>query len=359
MGKIHAALRFDGLRFTSWIIIKGCSIIWIDCFRDVDFTSYTEQSAQYLEGERDLSKILGKNGPWLYPALHIYLFALVYKLVGVSENIKYAQIFMLLVHVVTCIFTVKIYSAAFGKKSKYKWLAAICWLGTKVIVNSVRIWYAESINVMFIYIGIYMFQKQSSLLGSLFISIAMGFKMSVLLYVPGVYYLVSKSHNIFIGTFCIIVILLMQEAWALPFTANYGNEYRANAFKFDRNFSINGSINYHWLLYSPWFHSKLFKRSLLVCHLCFLLFVLFRRWLPLLDKQQRFKISSILKHLGLCPPNPWMKFKPQEQYFVAEVLFIWNFIGWAWSRTLHQQFLVWYWFSIPLIMYAPIKQGLF
>lgn len=338
-------------------LIKGMYTISWDNYFDVDFTSYTEQSSQFLDGERDLSKITGKNGPWLYPALHIYTFAGIYLLVGVETFIRYAQLINLAIHIITCIFTVKIYAKAFGNTSKDTWLVALICLNTKIITNSIRIWYAEEYNIMLVFIAIYCFQKSWNFLGICFISIAMGFKMSILLFIPAVYYVLSITQGILLGTIYIALIFMVQEAWAIPFTEEYGDEYRTNAFKFDRNFSINGSVNYHWILYSPLFHSNPFKTVTIIIQVILLLYLLISRWMPLLNQNGNFELRSIFKGLGIFPPKFICSYNKQSQYLIAEVLFGVNFIGVVCSRTLHQQFIVWFWYSLPLLMYAPITQG--
>ena len=46
--------------------------------------------------------------------------------------------------------------------------------------------------------------------------------------------------------------------------------------------------------------------------------------------------------------------KVLSPYFVGEVLFLSNFIGIVWARSIHQQYVIWYWFSLPYIMYSPL-----
>lgn len=340
-------------------LIKWCFIMQFDPFSDGDFTSYTEQSKQFWDGERDLSKINGKNGPWLYPALHVYTFVGVYWLTGIEEHLKYAQIINTIIHILTWIVSVKIYYHALKDRTpQHIWLVALWCIGTKVVANDIRRIYAESYNVLLVYFAILLFQKGKHFVGWMIIAVAMGFKMSVLLYFPAIYYIVSKSVGVIRATIYIGIIMALQLVWAIPFISEYPDEYINTAFKFDRKFSIMGSINFHWILYSPLFHSSLFTNLLLLAHVGLLLYVLFKKWLPLIDPYNRFNFWLSVKEIGLWPLSPWMSYKEQDPYLVAEVFFVWNYIGCACSRTLHQQFLVWLWYSLPFIWYAPLLQKL-
>ena len=41
-------------------LIKGLGMISIDYFRDFDYSSYTEQVKIFVDGERDITKLVGK-----------------------------------------------------------------------------------------------------------------------------------------------------------------------------------------------------------------------------------------------------------------------------------------------------------
>ena len=301
--------------------------------------------------------LLENNGPCFYPALHIYFFSFIYTIGGIETYPKYCQLIMMLLHIFIVILAVKIYASSFGQKSWYTWSITIWLLNTKLMSNQVRSWYAESLNILWVYLAIFCMQKSYNFMGVIWIAIGMAFKMNVLLFIPAVYYITSKSEGIICGTFYMIFILSIQILVAYPFMIDYAEEYLTTTFKFDRKFSVNSSINYNWILFSPFFHSTYFTTPLLVFHVGLLLYFLFVKWLPMCDMNNQFSFISIFKKLKLWPLKCWPNFEPENAYHIAEVFFTWNFIGVACSRTIHQQFLIWYWFSIPFLMYEPLKQG--
>lgn len=150
-------------------------------------------------------------------------------------------------------------------------------------MNSVRRCYAEAVNIFFVYLSIYTFQNFKNLLGVVLISIGLTLKMNVLLFIPAVYYIVSVSQGIWIGTFYLMLIYAIQELFALPFTMYYPAEYRNTAFYFGRDFNYSASYNFMWVPPQV-FSSFIFSNALIIIHLLMLIFVMFWKWVPYLDQ---------------------------------------------------------------------------
>ncbi len=50
-----------------------------------------EQVKQFIDGERDYTKIKGGTGPLVYPAAHVYIYWVLYKITDQGRNILLAQ----------------------------------------------------------------------------------------------------------------------------------------------------------------------------------------------------------------------------------------------------------------------------
>lgn len=44
---------------------------------EVDFFTYLQHTRLFMAGERDYSKLIGREGPIAYPALHLYYYTMV------------------------------------------------------------------------------------------------------------------------------------------------------------------------------------------------------------------------------------------------------------------------------------------
>lgn len=58
---------------------------------EIDWEAYMQQVSQYLDGERDYTVIKGATGPLVYPAAHVYIYSILYKLTDGGKNILLAQ----------------------------------------------------------------------------------------------------------------------------------------------------------------------------------------------------------------------------------------------------------------------------
>ena len=58
---------------------------------EIDWTTYNQQVALYLNGERDYTLIKGSTGPLVYPALHVYIYSVLHKITAGGEDVLLAQ----------------------------------------------------------------------------------------------------------------------------------------------------------------------------------------------------------------------------------------------------------------------------
>lgn len=58
---------------------------------EIDWKAYMEQMHQIVNGERDYTLIKGGTGPLVYPAAHVYIYWVLYKITDEGRNILLAQ----------------------------------------------------------------------------------------------------------------------------------------------------------------------------------------------------------------------------------------------------------------------------
>ena len=66
----------------------------------------------YLKGERDYKNITGGTGPLVYPAAHVFIYRILYKLTNQGRDIQTAQYIFALVYLLTLATVMQCYRAA-------------------------------------------------------------------------------------------------------------------------------------------------------------------------------------------------------------------------------------------------------
>lgn len=128
-----------------------------------------------------------------------------------------------------------------------------------------------------------------------------------------------------------------------PFLTTHPVSYIRKSFELDRVFFFEWTVNWKFLPENI-FTSKLFSSILLLLHLVALgLFC--KKWLQSVKKQI---ISSGSKTMIFLNGS-----KLSSEYVVF-TLFVSNFIGITFARTLHYQFYSWYFHSLPMLLWMTI-----
>ena len=153
--------------------------------------------------------------------------------------------------------------------------------------------------------------------------------MNILLFAPAFALIYVEdlgiSRSIKYGlTSCATQVLL-----AVPFLWTNPIGYVQRAFNFGRVFLHQWTVNWRFLDQAT-FTSPTFFKTLLALHLFALFLIYMSRW------------------LGILMPKRFSQRRDDPML----TLFIVNFIGVAFSRSLHYQFYVWYYHSLPLILWA-------
>jgi alpha-1,3-mannosyltransferase len=161
-----------------------------------------QQVTQYLAGERDYTQIYGGTGPLVYPAAHVYIYELLYRVTDQGTDIPFAQIIFGVLYLMTLAVVMACYRNA-----------KVCFLPLPALEGLSRSWWRRQIPpyvfpmlilskrmhsiftlrlfndcfaVFFFFVAIYCYQKRWWVVGSIVYSIGLGVKMSLLLALPSV-----------------------------------------------------------------------------------------------------------------------------------------------------------------------------
>lgn len=197
----------------------------------------------------------------------------------------------------------------------------------------------DPVAIMFAYASFYALLRKRHYVSSILFSFAIAIKMNILLFAPAYALVFYEDLGLVRSLKNATVAALTQLALALPFLITNPIGYYHRAFNFGRIFLHQWTVNWKFLDEDT-FTSPNFFKILISAHLILLFLVFWNRWLNvLLFKRYTF-------HGRRDDP--------------VLTLFIANFIGVACSRSLHYQFYVWYYHSLPMILWAtrysiPVK----
>ncbi|CAG2109091.1 unnamed protein product, partial [Medioppia subpectinata] len=289
----------------------------IVCNTEIDWSTYVEQVQCFLNGSLNYSDIKGETGPIVYPAGHLYIYTILYYLTNRGTNILCAQYLFAFIYLITLFAVFRIYHKMDSKLPPFAFVFMCC---TSYRIHSIYVLrlFNDTIAMALLYIAINFFIDRKWTFGSVFYRlalidnkkdniIAVSVKMNVLLFAPALLLLLLETNHIRNTIANISVCAFIQLAIGLPFLLSHPKSYIWNSFNFGRVFEHKWTVNWRFVANSV-FVSHYFHITLLALHLIALLILL--------------------------------------------TLFTANFIGMAFSRSLHYQFYVWYFHSLPFLLWT-------
>jgi len=310
-------------------------------YTEIDWIAYMQEVEGVINGTLDYSKLRGDTGPLVYPAGFVWLYMGLYYITNQGANILVAQYVFAVIYVINLglIFRILV------RTRKVPPYIMVLMSVTSYRIHSIYVLrlFNDPIAVLLVYCAINLFMDDMWSLGSVFFSLAVSIKMNILLYAPALLlaYLAVLGLP---GTLVQLTICAsLQIIIATPFLINFPVEYIIGAFNLGRVFLFEWTVNFRFLpeevFVSRWFHV-----ALLVGHVISLVYCARFWW-------QYLTVYKKLANVGV--PNC-------EQLLVLP-LFMCNFIGIMFARSLHYQFYVWYYHTLHYMVWTtgyPIKHRL-
>lgn len=296
----------------------------------------------YLQGELDYYNLKGDTGPLVYPAGFVYLYSILYKITNNGIDIRMAQwifwglylCFMFVLH--------RLYLQV-AEEKKFSFLETslmLIVLSASRRIHSLFVLrlFNDCFAMFLLYLAVWAFFKNRWMFGCIIYSLAVSIKMNVLLFAPGLLVLLLSRFSLIRVIQHLSACALVQIVLAIPFISSYPLSYLHRAFEFGRTFMYIWSVNWK-MIPEEIFLSKKFALGLLVLHLGVLGFLAFKKW----SKSLNYYFPSF---------DSKKKSVPISCENIAKILFSSNFIGIVFSRSLHYQFYVWYFHTLPLLLFS-------
>lgn len=351
---------------------------------------------------------LGDTGPLVYPAFFVYVYSAFYFITSYGKNIKLAQYIFIAIYLLQLWLVLRLFS----KSRKIPPYLVVLSVFTSYRIHSIyslRL-FNDPIAILFMYASLNLFMDRRWTLGSVLFSLGVGVKMNILLFAPAILMLYITSLGYVKTAIQLSICAIIQVIIGAPFLLTYPVSYIRGSFDLGRVFEHKWTVNYRFLSV-PIFENSLFHIILLAVHLgllalvakpCWVFFKNYARLRTLqaqfepqieaenreieqlvrqkmkrvktkiaeqdteLTEEQKSFLKSFEKGLKTQFNNSTPTSEPKEPEVEEDPkkvqihfdqcvqlallpIFLINFIGVICARSLHYQFYVWYFHSLPYL----------
>lgn len=396
----------------SWFILIAELVLNVFVVRNVPYTeidwkAYMQECEGFLNGTTNYAKLRGDTGPLVYPAGFVYIYSALYFITSHGQNIRLAQYIFVVIYLMQLGLVLRMYS----KSRKLPPYVLVITTFTSYRIHSIYVLrlFNDPIAILFLYMALNAYIDNRWTLGSVFLSLGVSVKMNVLLFAPAILLLFITNLGYVRTLVQLTVCGVIQLVLGAPFLLTYPWQYLKGSFDLGRIFEHKWTVNYRFLD-RDLFESKVFHLSLLALHALLLLafaapcYKYFQNYCRLRHLEAMLAPQIAAKNLEVSQEKKKKKektksqpkkndeklSKEQEQFLKsfekgiknmsgkeangspespAEVqqpskysihfdratqlallpIFLSNFIGIVCARSLHYQFYVWYFHSLPYL----------
>ncbi|KAB7507881.1 Dol-P-Man:Man(5)GlcNAc(2)-PP-Dol alpha-1,3-mannosyltransferase [Armadillidium nasatum] len=338
--KMLMDLIFNPLYFS----IGACAFLLFDAllnvfiienvkYTEIDWIAYMQEVEGFLNGTTDYLRLRGNTGPLVYPAGFVYIFSLLYYITNKGTSIYLAQYIFAGIYLLTLALVFRIYYKS--KKLPPYILIFTCCLSYRIHSIFVLRLFNDPVSVVIFYGALNCFMNGWWSIGSLLYSLAVSVKMNILLYAPAL--LMSYLYCLgILGTLKQIAICgFLQVLLAAPFLIENPVGYITQSFNLGRVFLYEWTVNWRFLPEEIFVHRGLHV-GLLTAHLVVLAIFAYTHW------------RQYLIHYGSLQDTK-LDVKCQ---LLLQPMFMSNFVGIVFCRSLHYQFYIWYYHTIPYLLWC-------
>lgn len=315
-------------------LVLNIGIVFKVNYTEIDWRAYVQEVEGFLNGTFNYYELKGDTGPLVYPAGFVYIYSFLYAVTSRGSNIRLAQYIFIGIYLVFMSTVFAIYKNT--KRVPPLALIIMCLTSHRVHSIFVLRLFNDPIAMLFLYLSILCFINRKWRVGCIVYSVAVSIKMNIILFAPGLFVILVLSTGL-LNTFrYIFLCAVVQLILGSPFLVSFPIAYIHRSFDLGRQFFYKWTVNWKCIPEEV-FLSKKFQLSLLACHIIILLAFL----------NKALKNVGGLK--GLLTVKKTHKLSPD---FVIFIMFVSNYIGICFSRSLHYQFYVWYYHTIAYLLWS-------
>jgi len=334
--------------------VLGFLIIRRVAYTEIDWEAYMQEVAGFLGGELDYRNLAGGTGPLVYPAGFVYLYSALYYITDWGLNVRFAQYLFLALYLAFHALVLVIY---YKTQLLPPWAVLMLSMSKRIHSIFMLRLFNDCFAMIFLYLAIVLFLYDRWATGCFFFSFAVSIKMNVLLFAPALLLLLWRRFG-FLGSIRHLSICAgLQILLGLPFLLTYPVSYISRAFEFSRQFMYKWTVNFKFLPEDIFLQPSL-SLALLLTHVVVL--VVAMSFIEEGGLSGAFRKSLCFRgpdaSLAVSPSSPSSASSSLARARrIVTPLFVANFIGIVFSRSLHYQFYVWYFHALPYLLWlAPL-----
>ncbi|XP_058700149.1 dol-P-Man:Man(5)GlcNAc(2)-PP-Dol alpha-1,3-mannosyltransferase isoform X1 [Poecile atricapillus] len=309
-------------------------------YTEIDWKAYMQEVEGFANGTLDYTQLKGDTGPLVYPAGFVYIFLGLYHATGRGSDIRLAQYLFAGLYLLNLLLVFRIYCRT-SKVPPYVFFFMCC---ASYRIHSIFVLrlFNDPVAMAILFLAINLFLEERWSWGCLLFSLAVSVKMNILLFAPGLLFLLLQRFGLLgcIPKLCICALL--QVVLGLPFLLVNPVGYLTRSFDLGRQFQFKWTVNWRFLPEEV-FQNRVFHAALLLAHLAGLGLFALHRW-----HSSKENILTLLKDPAKRKPaSPRLTVNR-----IVFILFSSNFLGVCCSRSLHYQFYVWYFHTLPYLLWC-------
>ncbi|KIV99564.1 uncharacterized protein PV09_08742 [Verruconis gallopava] len=337
-------------RWVSPLLIAGdavlcLAIIWKIPYTEIDWVTYMQQIDAYVKGEKNYYKIEGDTGPLVYPGLHVYIYRILHALTNRGQNIVVGQVLFALVYLAT----LAVVMACYRRAKVPPYVFPLLVLSKRLHSIYMLRLFNDCFAVLFLWLTIYAYQKKQWVLGTTYLSCGVGVKMSILLSIPGVSFVLLQAIELERSITMALLVAQTQGLFAYEFVRTHWRAYVYRAFDFGRQFLYKWTVNWRFVP-EDIFLSRSFSISLLAAHAALLLLFAWTRWVKPSKKSLPETIQFFMSEMADWRVAEAISDRVTPDYILTTILTS-TAIGLLCARSLHYQFYSLVAWSTPFMLW--------
>uniref|UniRef100_F1M8K7 Dol-P-Man:Man(5)GlcNAc(2)-PP-Dol alpha-1,3-mannosyltransferase n=1 Tax=Rattus norvegicus TaxID=10116 RepID=F1M8K7_RAT len=288
---VASCLCLAEVGITFWVIHRVA-------YTEIDWKAYMAQVEGFINGTYDYTQLQGDTGPLVYPAGFLYIFTGLYYATDRGTDIPTAQNIFAVLYLVTLVLVFLIYHQT-SKVPPFVFFFMCC---ASYRVHSIFVLrlFNDPVAMALLFLSVNLFLAQRWSWGCCCFSLAVSVKMNVLLFAPGLLFLLLTQFGFRGALPKLALCAALQVVLGLPFLLENPVGYLSRSFDLGRQFLYQWTVNWRLLPEAIFLH-RAFHLALLAAHLSFLLLFALCRW-----HRTGESILSLLKDPSKrkVPPQP-------------------------------------------------------